>query len=102
MLERSAMWKLHLIYRLSHVPARFDADVLGKVRALEGVTSVAAAPSHDASTHLAFSTPYAQVVDTAVAAKQCLREAIDAHNATRGWWRQHVQLVDEPAVRQVA
>ena len=102
MLERSAMWKLHLIYRLSHVPKRFDADVLGKVRALEGVTSVVAAPSHDASTHLAFSTPYAQVVDTAVAAKQCLREAIDAHNATRGWWRQKVQLVDEPAVRQVA
>ena len=102
MLERSAMWKLHLIYRLSHVPARLDADVLGKVRALEGVTSVAAAPSHDASTHLAFSTPSAQVVGTAVAAKQCLREAIDAHNATRGWWRQKVQLVDEPVVRQVA
>ena len=49
-----------------------------------GVTSVAAAPSPDASTHLAFSTPYAQVVGTAVAAKQCLREALDAHNATGG------------------
>jgi hypothetical protein len=102
MLERAAMWNLHLIYRLSHVPERFDDDVRGKVRALAEVTSVATAPSPDASTHLAFSTPYAQVVDIAVAAKQCLREAIDAHNATRGWWRQHVQLVDEPAVRQVA
>ena len=102
MLESSAMWNLHLIYRLSHVPERFDDDVLGKVRALAGVTSVDAAPSPDASTHLAFSTPYAQVVGTAVAAKQCLREALDAHNAAVGWWWQHVQLVDEPAVRKVA
>jgi len=66
------------------------------------VTSVAAAPSPDVSTRLAFSIPYAQVVGTAVAAKQCLREALDAHNAAVGWWRQHVQLVDEPAVRKVA
>jgi hypothetical protein len=102
MLESAAMWNLHLIYRLSRVPERFDDDVRGKVRALAGVTSVASAPSPDASTHLAFSTPYAQVVDIAVAATQCLREALDAHNATRGWWRQHVQLVDEPAVRKVA
>ena len=102
MLESAAMWNLHLIYRLSHVPERFDDDVLGKVRALAGVTCVAAAPSPDASTHLAFSTPYAQVVGTAVAATQCLREALDAHNATRGWWRQKVQLVDESAVRKVA
>ena len=102
MLESTAIWNLHLIYRLSHVPARFDADVLGKVRALEGVTSVATAPSPDASTHLTFSTPYAQVVGTAVAATQCLREALDAHNATTPWWRQKVQLVDEPAVRKVA
>ena len=102
MLENSAIWNLHLIYRLSHVPARFDDDVLGKVRALEGVTRVAAAPSPDASTHLAFSTPYAQVVGAAVAAKQCLREALDAHNATGRWWQQKVQLVDEPAVRKVA
>jgi hypothetical protein len=102
MLESAAMWNLHLIYRLSHVPERFDADVLSKVRALAGVTRVAAVPSPDASTHLAFSTPYAQVVDTAVAAQQCLREALDAHNATRGWWRQKVQLVDESAVRKVA
>src|ERR1051326_2108040 len=102
MLENSAMWNLHLIYRLSHVPARFADDVLGKVRAREVVTSVAAAPSPDASTHLAFSTPYAQVVSTTVAAKQCLREALDAHNATRGGWRQPVQLVDESAVRKVA
>jgi hypothetical protein len=102
MLESTAMWNLHLIYRLSHVPERFDDDVLGKVRALEGVTSVATAPSPDASTHLAFSTPYAQVVGTAIAATQCLREALDAHNATRGWWRQKVQLVDEPAVRKMA
>jgi hypothetical protein len=84
MLESAALWNLLLIYRLSYVPARFDDDVLGKVRALQGVTSVAAAPSHDASTRLAFSTPYAQVVGTAVAAKQCLREVIDAHNATGG------------------
>src|SRR4029453_8971856 len=102
MRERAGMWNPPLIYRLSHVLERFDDDVLGKVRALAGVTRVAAAPSPDASTHLAFSTPYAQVVDTAVAAKQCLREALDAHNATRGWWRQTVQLVDESAVRKVA
>jgi hypothetical protein len=102
MRERAAMWNLHLIYRLSHVPARFDDDVLGKVRALAGGTSVAAAPSPDASMHLAFSTPYAQVVGTAVAATQCLREVLDAHNATTPWWRQQVQLVDEPAVCKVA
>jgi hypothetical protein len=84
MRERAAMWNLHLIYRLSHVPARFDDDVLGKVRALAGGTSVAAASSPAASMHLAFSTPYAQVVGTAVAATQCLREALDAHNATGG------------------
>jgi hypothetical protein len=46
-----------LIYRLSHVPARFDDDVRGKVRALAGVTSVAAVPSPAASTPLAFSDP---------------------------------------------
>ena len=40
MPESAAMWNLHLIYRLSHVPERFDDDVLGKVRALAGVTSV--------------------------------------------------------------
>jgi hypothetical protein len=102
MRESAAMWNLHLIYRLSHVPERFDADVLGKVRALAGVTSVAAAPSPAASTHLAFSTPYAQVVGTAVAATQCLHEALDAHNTTGRWWQQKVQLVDEPAVRKVA
>ena len=42
MLESAAMWNLHLIYRLSHVPERFDDDVLSKVRALAGVTRVAA------------------------------------------------------------
>jgi hypothetical protein len=51
------------------------------------VTSVAAVPSPAASTHLAFATPYAQVVGTAVAATQCLREVLDAHNATTPWWR---------------
>jgi hypothetical protein len=34
MLESAALWNLHFIYRLSYVPARFDDDVLGKVRAL--------------------------------------------------------------------
>jgi hypothetical protein len=102
MADSAAIWKLHLIYRLSHVPERFDDDVLGKVRALEGVTSVAAAPSHDASTHLAFSTPYAQVVGTAVAATQCLHKAVDEHNAQGWWWQGKVRLVDEPAVRKVA
>jgi hypothetical protein len=66
------------------------------------VTSVAAVPTPAASTPLAFATPYAQVVGTAVAATQCLREVLDAHNATREWWWQQVQLVDEPAVRKVA
>jgi hypothetical protein len=66
------------------------------------VTSVAAVPSPAASTHLAFATPYAQVVGTAVAATQCLHEALDAHNTTGRWWQQKVQLVDEPAVRKVA
>jgi hypothetical protein len=69
MADSSAIWNLHLIYRLSQLPARFDADVRGKVRALEGVPSVDGAPSHDASTRLAFSTRYANVIDAAVAAK---------------------------------
>jgi hypothetical protein len=102
MAENAAIWNLHLIYRLSHIPERFDADVQGKVRALEGVTSVEVAPSHDASTRLAFSTPYAHAVVAAVAAKQCLQEAVDEHNATGWWWQRKVRLVDEPAVRKVA
>ena len=32
MLESAAMWNLHLIYRLSHVPERFDDDVLSSTR----------------------------------------------------------------------
>ena len=92
----------YIIYRLSHLPDRFDEDVRSKVRALAGVTRVAVAPSHDASTRLAFSTPAAQVVDAAVAAKQCLREVVGAHNATGWWWQQKVRLVDEPAVGKVA
>ena len=102
MAENAAIWKLHLIYRLSHIPEQFDADVRGKVRALEGVTRVEVAPSHDASAHLAFSTPYAHAVTASVAAKQCLQETIDAHNATGWWWQRKVRLVDEPAVRKVA
>jgi len=102
MAENTAIWKLHLIYRLSHIPERFDADVQGRVRALDGVTSVEVAPSHDASTRLGFSTPYAHVVIATVAAKQCLQETIDAHNAAGWWWQRKVRLVDEPAVRKVA
>jgi hypothetical protein len=102
MAENAAIWKLHLIYRLSHIPERFDADVRGKVRALESVSEVDVAPSHDASTRLTFSTPYAHAVIAAVAAKQCLQETIDAHNATGWWWQRKVQLIDEPAVRKVA
>jgi hypothetical protein len=102
MAERSAIWNLHLIYRLSQIPDRFDADVRGKVRALEGVTSVEGAPSHDASTRLAFSTRYANAIVAAVAAKKCLHNAIDEHNAQGGWWQRKVRLVDEPAVQKVA
>jgi hypothetical protein len=102
MADSSAIWKLHLIYRLSHMPERFDEDVRGKVRALAGVTSVDVAPSHDASTRLTFSTGSAQAVVAAVAAKQCLHDVVDAHNATGWWWQRKVRLVDEPAVRKVA
>ena len=69
MVESFDIWKLHLVYRLSYVPQGFDEDVLGKVRAMEGVTSVAVVPSHDATTHLAFSTRYAHAMVAAVAAK---------------------------------
>jgi hypothetical protein len=67
------------------------------------VTSVDSAPSHDASTRLVFSTPYASAMVAAVAAvaaTQCLHEAVDAHNGTGG--QRKVRLVDEPAVRKVA
>ena len=101
MAESSAIWNLHLIYRLSQIPARFDEDVRGKVRALEGVTSVDGTPSHDASTRLAFSTRYANVIVATVAAKQCLHKALDEHNA-QGWWQRTVRLVDELRVQQVA
>jgi hypothetical protein len=84
MAANAALWKLHLICRRSHIPERFDADVHGKVRALADVTSVDSAPSHDASTRLVFSTPYAHAVVAAVAAIQCLHEAVDAHNGTGG------------------
>ena len=102
MTESSAIWKLHLIYRLSQIPERFDEDVRGKVRALEGVTSVDDAPSHDASTRLAFSTRYANAIVAAVTAKKCLHNAVDEHNAKRWWWQRKVMLVDEPRVQQVA
>jgi hypothetical protein len=101
MTESSAIWKLHLIYRLSQIPERFDADVRGKVRALEGVTSVDGAPSHDASTRLAFSTRYANAIVAAVAAKKCLQNAVDEHNAKGWWWQRKVRLEDEPAVQKV-
>jgi hypothetical protein len=102
MAEHSEVWNLHLVYRLSHIPPRFDEDVLRRVRAIEGVTSIAVVPSSDAATHLAFSTRYSNVVVTAVEAKQCLQEALDAHNATLWWWQRKVRLVDESTVRKVA
>ncbi len=101
MAESSDIWKLHLVYRLSQSPQGFDEDVLEKVRAIEGVTSVAVVPSNDATTHLAFSTLYSHAVVAVVEAKRCLQEAIDEHNATWWWWQRKVRLVDEPAVRKV-
>ena len=102
MPDHADPWNLHLVYRLSHIPEGFDADVLGTVRALEGVTRVDVVPSYGTSTHLAFSTCYGNALVAAVAAKQCLHKAVDAHNATGRWWQQKVRLVDEPIVRQVA
>ena len=54
MTESSDIWTLHLVYQLSQVPQGFDEDVLRRVRAIEGVTSVAVVPSSDASTHPLF------------------------------------------------
>jgi len=102
MAEHSEVWNLHLVYRLSHIPPRFDEDVLRRVRAIGGVTSIAVVPSYDAATHLAFSTRYSNVVVAAVEAKQCLQEALDAHNATLWWWQRKVRLMDESAVRKVS
>ena len=102
MAEPSEVWNLHLIYRLSHIPPGFDDDVHRRVRAIEGVTSVAVVPSSDAATHLAFSTPYAHVVVAADEAKACLQAALAAHNAPLWWWQRKVRLVDESAVRKVA
>jgi hypothetical protein len=102
MAEHSEVWNLHLIYRLSHIPPGFDEDVLRRVRAIEDVTRVAIVPSSDAATHLAFSTRYAHAVGAAVGAKQCLQEALAAHNATLWWWQRKVRLVDESVVRKVA
>jgi hypothetical protein len=102
MAESSDIWTLHSVYQLSQVPQGFDEDVLRRVRAIEGVTSVAIVPSYDASTHLAFSTRYSQVVAAANEAKQCLQEALEAHNATLWWWQRKVRLMDESAVRKVS
>jgi hypothetical protein len=102
MAESSAIWKLHLVYRLSHIQDRLDEDVLGKVRTIEGVTSVGVVASHDASTRLAFSTRYANAVVASVAAKKCLQDAVDEHNAKWWWWQRKVTFVDKPAVRKVA
>jgi hypothetical protein len=74
MAEHSEVWNLHLVYHLSHIPQGFDEDVLRKVRAIAGVTSVAVVPSYDAATHLAFSTRYSNAVVAAVEAKQCLQD----------------------------
>ena len=102
MAEQSEVWNLHLVYQLSHITPGFDEDVLRRVRAIAGVTRVVVVPSYDATTHLAFSTRYSNAVGAAVAAKQCLQEAIDAHNATLWWWHRKVRLVDESTVRKVA
>ena len=102
MAEHSEVWNLHLVYHLSHIPPGFDEDVLRRVRAIEGVTSVAVVPSSDASTHLAFSTRFANAVVAANEAKQCLQEALAAHNATLWWWQRKVRLGDESVVRKVA
>ena len=102
MAEHSEVWNLHLIYRLSDIPPGFDDDVHRRVRAIEGVTRVFVVPSDDAATYLAFSTRYSHVVAAADEAKQCLQEAVAAHNATLWWWQRKVRLVDEPAVRKVA
>jgi hypothetical protein len=102
MADSSTIWNLHLIYQLSQIPAQFDDAVRGKVRALEGVTSVASAPSHDTTTHLAFSTRFSNVIVAAVAAKKCLHTAVDEHNAQGWWWQRKVRLEDEPRVQQVA
>jgi len=102
MAEHSEVWNLHLVYQLAHIPPGFDDDVLRRVRAIEGVTSVAIVSSNDATTHLAFSTRYSNVVAAADEAKQCLQEAVTAHNATLWWWQRKVRLVDESVVRKVA
>ena len=102
MAEHSEVWNLHLVYQLAHIPPGFDDDVLRRVRAIEGVTSVAIVSSNDATTHLAFSTRYANAVVAAVEAQQCLQAALDAHNATLWWWQRKVRLVDESAVHKVA
>ena len=102
MLDSCEIWKLHLVYRLSHSPEGFDDDVRGTVRALADVTNVDVVPAQDASTRLAFSTRYAQAAVAAVAARQCLHHAVDAHNAQGGWWQRKVRFVDEPAVQKVA
>jgi len=102
MAESSEIWKLHLVYRLSQIQDRLDEDVLGKVRAIDGVTNVDVVPSHDESTRLAFSTRYANAVVASVAAKKCLQDAIDEHAAKWWWWQRKVTCVDEPAVRKVA
>jgi hypothetical protein len=91
-----------LVYQLLHTSPGFDDDVLRKVRAIEGVTRVAVVASSDAATHLAFSTRYANAIVAAVAAKQCLQETLDVHNAALWWWQRKVRLVDESAVRKVA
>ena len=101
MVDSSTIWNFHLIYRLSQLPAQFDAAVREKVRALEGVTRVDGAPSQDAATHLAFSTPKTNAVVAAGAAKQCLHKALDDHNAKGRWWQRKVRLMDAPRVRQV-
>jgi hypothetical protein len=102
MTDNSAIWNLHLIYQLSQLPERFDEAVRGKVRALEGVTGVDDAPSHDTATHLAFSTRSANAIVAAIAAKQCLHKALNEHNAKRWWWQRKVMLMDASRVQQVA
>jgi hypothetical protein len=102
MADSSAIWNLHLIYQLSQLPTRFADDVREKVRALEGVTSVDGASSPDTATHLAFSTRFSNAIVAAVAAKKCLQNALDEHNAKGWWWQRKVMLMDAPRVQQVA
>ena len=87
MAESSEIWKLHLVHWLSQIQERFDEDALGKVRPIEGATSVRHRPVTLWFHAPCFFDPLFECRGRLRRGRKCLEYAVDEHNAKGGWWQ---------------